>query len=172
VLKNVTSSQLDDPTPCKSWTVRELINHIVGGAFFFATVAETEEMPHDDIDPDFAEGDFQAAFAQGSQRALTAFNQEGAMDRTVELPSGKISGSQCMWRAAREFLVHGWDLATSTGQLIAFDNELAEGLLHAPAGDIPDDLRGEEPKPFALRVDIGDDAPTLSRLVAYMGRVP
>ena len=31
VLAEVTADQLDDPTPCSSWSVRELINHIVGG---------------------------------------------------------------------------------------------------------------------------------------------
>jgi uncharacterized protein (TIGR03086 family) len=171
VLHNVTPAQLDDPTPCESWKVRDLINHIVGGASFFATVAERGEMPHDG-ESDFADGDFRAAFAQGSQRCLVAFSQEGAMDRIMELPSGTITGARCVWRASRELLVHGWDLATATGQLLTFDNDLAEQLLDAPTGDLPDSVRGEEPKPFARRVDIADDAPAMSRLLAYMGRVP
>jgi hypothetical protein len=34
VLANVRRDQYDDPTPCASWTVRDLVHHIVGGAHF------------------------------------------------------------------------------------------------------------------------------------------
>ena len=43
VLDNVKTDQLDDPTPCKSWTVRALINHIVGGAQWFGATTEAGE---------------------------------------------------------------------------------------------------------------------------------
>jgi uncharacterized protein (TIGR03086 family) len=172
VLHNVTSGQLDDPTPCESWNVRDLINHIVGGTFFFAGVAGSEEMSGDGHDVDFAQGDYQAAFVEGSQRCLAAFSQEGAMQTMMKLPSGEVPGSRCVWRASRELLVHGWDLATATGQLISVDDALVEQLLETPPGDIPDAIRGDEPKPFAPRVQVADDAPAMSRLVAYMGRVP
>ena len=33
VLASVKPDQLDDPTPCKSWKVRDVINHIVGGSY-------------------------------------------------------------------------------------------------------------------------------------------
>ena len=31
VLAGVSAVQLDDPTPCSEWTVRELIDHVVAG---------------------------------------------------------------------------------------------------------------------------------------------
>src|SRR5437868_5369319 len=31
VLANVKSDQLDDPTPCPDWTVRDLLGHVIGG---------------------------------------------------------------------------------------------------------------------------------------------
>ena len=43
VLAGVKADQLDDPTPCQSWKVRELINHIVGGSHFFASVVNNGE---------------------------------------------------------------------------------------------------------------------------------
>ena len=36
VLANVTPDQLANPTPCQSWAVRDLINHFVGNAGWFA----------------------------------------------------------------------------------------------------------------------------------------
>lgn len=45
VLANVTPEQMDTQSPCASWNVRDLINHIVGGTFFFATIAEHGDLP-------------------------------------------------------------------------------------------------------------------------------
>ena len=41
VLAGVEVQQLDGATPCASWRVRELVNHIVGGPIYFAVTAET-----------------------------------------------------------------------------------------------------------------------------------
>lgn len=45
VLSTVSPEQMSNSTPCASWTVRELVNHIVGGPTFFAITAETGAAP-------------------------------------------------------------------------------------------------------------------------------
>ena len=40
LLGHVDDSDLGKPTPCTEWTVRDLANHIVGGATMFAVSAE------------------------------------------------------------------------------------------------------------------------------------
>ena len=45
VLSGVDDQKLDGSTPCASWRVRELVNHIVGGATYFAVTVETGEAP-------------------------------------------------------------------------------------------------------------------------------
>ena len=45
VLAGVEAQQLDGATPCASWRVRELVNHVVGGATYFAITAETGVAP-------------------------------------------------------------------------------------------------------------------------------
>ena len=35
VLANVTPDQMGDATPCAQWKVSDLVNHIVGGQYFF-----------------------------------------------------------------------------------------------------------------------------------------
>ena len=42
VLANVKVVELDDPTPCASWKVRDVINHLVGGSYFFAAATNGE----------------------------------------------------------------------------------------------------------------------------------
>ena len=36
IVDHIEPSQLDDPTPCSEWTVRDLLNHVTGGAEMFA----------------------------------------------------------------------------------------------------------------------------------------
>ena len=43
VLANVKPNQLDDDTPCKSWKVRNLINHMVGGSQWFGATMDAGE---------------------------------------------------------------------------------------------------------------------------------
>lgn len=172
VLANVSPSQLDDPTPCASWKVRELIDHIVGAQIFFAVAAETGAAPTGGDRPDFAAGDFEAEFARNSTRAVAAFAADGAMDKTMKLPFGELPGSIFVWIAATDTFTHGWDLAKATGQSTDLDPGLAEQLLAAAQASILDAMRGAEPLPFGPVVDVPTDAPAADRLAAFLGRRP
>ena len=86
VLANVTPNQLHDSTPCASWDVAELINHMVGGQAFFAA-ALAGEMPEGEA-PDFAAGDFVAAFDEASAACTAGFGGGGVMENMYTLPFG------------------------------------------------------------------------------------
>src|SRR3954451_21442976 len=90
VLSGVRADQLDTSTPCASWKVSDIINHVVGGQYFFAA-AMTGDQPQGDA-PDFAAGDYVAAFDQGAAACVAAFEADGAMERTVTLPFGQMPG--------------------------------------------------------------------------------
>ena len=42
VILGVKPDQLDDPTPCAEWTLRDLVNHVVGGLDTFRKAAAGE----------------------------------------------------------------------------------------------------------------------------------
>src|SRR5215475_12481382 len=86
VLAWVKPDQLDRATPCASWNVSDLINHIVGGQFFFAAIARGDQPSRDDTD--YANGDFVDAFERGSAEAIAAFGAPGARERTMHPPFG------------------------------------------------------------------------------------
>ena len=168
VLSNVRSDQLDDPTPCISWDVRTLINHIVGGSHWFAASTNAGVAP-DVPDTDFASGDFVASYDEGVKASLAAFGAPGAQEKIVKLPFGEFPGSAWMGLATMDTFQHGWDLAKATGQDTDLDPDLAAGLL-ANAG-IPDQFRGPDGQaPFGQQVDADDSAPPASQLAAYLGR--
>ena len=45
LVNGLTPDQLGNKTPCSEWTVRDLINHITGGATMFAVSAEQGSVP-------------------------------------------------------------------------------------------------------------------------------
>lgn len=172
VLAGVSADQLDDPTPCVSWRVRDVVNHIVGGSYWFAaSVNDGKSPPLPEDDPGFADGDIVAAYDEGTRQAVEAFGAEGAQDRMVELPFATLPVSAFMGLATTDHFVHAWDLAQATGQDIEFDQAHAEALLAGARAAIPDAFRGPDGQaPFGPAADCSDDAPASDQLAAFLGR--
>ncbi len=171
VLANVSPDQVDQPTPCSSWKVRDLINHIVGGTTFFAETVETGVSPTSRTTPDFASGDMVSEYDQGAKRAVAAFSAEGAMERVVKAPIGEVPGSVFVWIASVDAFAHGWDLAKATGQSTDLDPALASQLLDVSKVALTDDLRGpDKTKPFGYVVEVPDTATPADKLAGFLGR--
>ena len=170
VLGRVTPEQLTLPTPCASWQVSDLINHIVGGQFFFAAVASGEKPSR--VRPDFSAADFVGEFERGSTAAIAAFDEPGAMERTMHLPFGDLPGSVFVMIAATDTFIHGWDLAKATNQPANLDPDLAAELLTGARPFLSDSLRGPEGKAsFGPEQPCTPDAPQVDQLAAFLGRV-
>ncbi len=141
VLAGVSPEQLDTPTPCASWSVRDLVNHVVGATTYFAVTAETGTAPVGDTS-DFTTGDYVSRFKEGAARAVQAFEAEGAMEKMLKLPFAELPGSAFVNIATVDTFTHGWDLARATGQPSDLNPELAAQLLAFAQGFLPDSLRG------------------------------
>ena len=168
VLAGVRPDQLDDTTPCASWKVRDLVNHIVGGSYFFAASVEGSEVPAEA--PDFAGGDFLAAYEEGTKMAVAAFGAPGAMERELTLPFGQMPASAFIGLATTDTFTHAWDLAKATGQSTDLDPELAEQLLAGAKLFISDSFRGDEPMPFGPKQEAPPGATAADELAAFLGR--
>lgn len=173
ILANVTPADYDKPTPCASWTVRDVANHIVEGANWFALCVNAGEAP--DPDPthgvDYAAGDPLASYDEGVAASLAAFAAAGAQERIVKLPFGELPGSVFMGIATNDMFVHGWDLAKATGQPTDLDADLATQLLAQGQAFISDDFRGGDGQaPFGAELDAPASASAADRLAAFLGR--
>jgi uncharacterized protein (TIGR03086 family) len=170
VLVNVTPEQLGAGTPCESWDVRALVNHVVGGTHFFARSVRGDAMPAGDA-PDFATGDFVAIYDDGASQAVAAFAAPGAAEKMITLPFATLPGAAFMGIAATDAFAHGWDLARATGQSSDLDPELAASLLENAKVMLPDSLRGPNgTAPFGPVVDAPASAPAADQLAAFLGR--
>jgi uncharacterized protein (TIGR03086 family) len=171
VIANIKPDQLDAPSPCVSWKVADVINHVIGGHHFFAATMGGEAMQSGDSN--FASGDYLAAFDAASGASRSAFLAEGAMERMIDLPFGAMPGAAVASLLATDTLTHAWDIAKATGQSTDLAPDLAAGLLGGARGAIPESLRGEDGKAlFGPERDAPDGATNADRLAAFLGRAP
>jgi uncharacterized protein (TIGR03086 family) len=168
ILTTVQPDQLDAPTPCASWDARALIHHFVATARWWASVIGADEGLLGD---DAADEDQVAKYDTNIAVALEAFGPDGALDRTVQMPVGELSGTVVLGLAAIEQFTHGWDLARATGQSTDLDRALAEDLLVLAREAIIEEFRGpNELAFFGPMVDAPESAGPADRLAAFLGR--
>lgn len=174
ILASVRPEQLDGPTPCQSWQVRDLINHMVDAATFAAVVMETGDWRNGTGESvDHAAGDYLAAYDAATARAISSFQAEGALSKLVKLPFADLLGVVYASIATGDAFAHGWDLAKATGRPADLDPELAAELLSAVRPLLPEQMRGPDGQaPFGPEVAVPENAPAADRLAGFLGRQP
>jgi uncharacterized protein (TIGR03086 family) len=154
-------SQLNAPTTCEGWDVRALLNHMLLIQGYFAGKARGEDvtLSLSDDPPDVLSDDPSSDFARARAETLRIFAEPGVIERTG-LALGNVFGDQ---------LLHGWDLAVSTGQDSTMPAGLPEAALALTQGRWPEDQRPGVLKPA---VSAAANASAQERLLAYSGRDP
>jgi len=170
VLTSITPDQLGQASPCASWKVSDVINHVVGAQFFFAS-SVAGEPPAGGEAPDFSAGDFVASFDQGTAASVAAFSAPGAMERIVKMPFGDLPGAMLMGIAAADTFTHGWDLAKATGQSTDLDPALVGQLLPMLKMAIQDAFRGPDGQaPFGAAQTAPAGCTPADEMAAFLGR--
>jgi uncharacterized protein (TIGR03086 family) len=171
VIDKTTDDQLANQTLCTEWTVRDLINHMVGGATMFAISVEEGSVPDDVlgqlIGGDNLGDDPQGAWAAASDRAMKAFALPGAMDKIVKLPFGEMPTGIALNIAIFDVATHACDLAKATGQHVT-DDEMLDGALAVGQQMIGPDLR--VPGVFGDEQAAAAQASPEEKLLAFAGR--
>lgn len=167
VLANVSQDQMHNSTPCESWDVSDLVNHIVGTHVFF--LAGMNGTPPAES-ADATSGDYMAAYDEATSASLAAFSAEGALQKNVKMPFGEMPGAAVMGLATTDTFQHAWDLAKATGQDVDLAPELASALLSQSQKSISDAFRGPEGAPFGAEQQYGDGASNADKLAAFLGR--
>lgn len=168
VLAGVASDQLDAPSPCAQWKVRDVVNHIVGGQKFFTTAMRGEQPGGDEVD--YAAGDFLTSFDDESRQCIEAFQADGALQKTVSLPFGDMPGAAVMGLLTTDTFTHAWDVAKATGQDTDLAPELAAQLLETSKVMIQPAFRSEEGTVFGPEQPAPEGASAADQLAAFLGR--
>lgn len=155
-LAAIHADDLDKPTPCADWTVRDLAGHLSATPSRFLAMGRGEEVDWS-ATPDVAEGAWATAFRSAADDLIHHWHGQ---------PDDQAG--QADWQTA-ELALHTWDLSRATGRPSALDDEVAERGLAFMQQALTDDNRGGV---FGPPVTVADDAPAYDRLAAWAGRDP
>jgi uncharacterized protein (TIGR03086 family) len=166
LIASLRPDELSLPTPCSEWNVRQVIDHMIGTNHAFAR-AVSGAAPAHGASP--SGDDPAAAYAASARAALAAWQTPGALERTLNLPFGRMPGAQAIGFNIGDQLVHTWDLAKATGRDRTLDAEAAAAVLEAVRQRVSPEARGPG-RPFGPEQPCPPDAPISDRLAAFLGR--
>lgn len=163
----IQTMQMNDPTPCSEFTVHDVLDHMIVLGGSFAYWFRGDEAP--ELKAPAVYGWVPAAeFREVMDDLLDAVKSPGAMERLITTPMGEMPGETFARLVAFDGLIHGWDLAKSTGQgfevpaaVICAVDDFARGAL------TPETRDGNR---FKDATSAPEDADQLERLVAFSGR--
>jgi uncharacterized protein (TIGR03086 family) len=163
--------QWPDPTPDAGWDVRALVNHVLNEDLWAPpllhgmTIAEVG----DRFDGDQLGDDPQAAWAEAAAASVAAVSEPGALDRTVHVSFGDISGREYVSQLTCDHLIHGWDLARAIGADERLDPDLVDFAYEFLSPQV-DGWRSAGA--FGPRVAVPTGATRAEQLLALTGRQP
>ncbi|MFH8567133.1 TIGR03086 family metal-binding protein [Streptomyces sp. NPDC017993] len=171
--EHTTEEQLDAPTPCEKYAVRQVLGHLVGLTAAFRDAARKDLGPSTNTAPGETVPDVEPGWRgtlEGNLAALTeAWRAPDAWEGDTQAGGIALPAPIAGRIALNELVLHGWDLARATGQEYAPDRaslEVSYAML-APSSE----GEGNEPL-FGPPVPVPDDAPLLDRVVGLSGRRP
>ena len=151
---------LNASTPCRDWDVRAPLNHLLHSQRLVAGAAHGgSATPPPGRPPDLLGENPFLQYEEGRRATVAAYREPGVVEKA----------GATLAIASVEQLVHGWDLATATGQEATMPDDLAKAAFAVVDGRMSDRQRGTF---FEPAVPVPDDARAQDKLLGYLGRDP
>lgn len=179
VVDGIRDEHLAGPTPCPAYTVREVLGHLVGLTVAFRDAAWKELGPTTDTSPSAAlpvlVDNWRELLPGQLDELAEAWRAPEAWQGATRVGGVDLPGAVAAAVALNEVLIHGWDLARSTGQ--EYDPDKASLLVSygmlAPAAESADAAPDPAPESlFGPPIVLPEDAPLLDRVIGLSGRDP
>ena len=164
----IRADQLGGPTPCASFDVSGVLDHMASLASAYAPAFRGDPPPSDSEPTTRADASLPVRFQEAMDALLDAVQSPGALDRTITTPFGPMPGATFARLVAFDGLIHGWDLATSTRQPWDPPAQVVAEVDAFARQAIAPELRDGDT--FAEETQPTPDATPLIRLVAFSGR--
>lgn len=170
VVVGTTPEQFTASTPCADWDVQALANHLLGALVMFHDVASNGAADMAVLQGDHVGENFVASFDNLSAATVAAWKVGDRMTGTANMPWGEMPADVAVAMLADDVLVHGWDLAQSSGQQVDWDQALAGETLDFARMIFaaPENREGS----FGASVPVAAEADAMTQLIAFLGRNP
>jgi len=172
IISQVRPDQASLPTPCTAWDVGGLIDHLLHDLLQFTARASGEARHRQEARS--IGDDWNGAYREAADGLLAAWQADGALDHTVELPFGEVPAAWILGQHIADVVVHGWDIAKATGQSTDLDPELGQFSLDWARESLKPEFRGDEEsgRQFGREVPVAANAALYDRLAGFFGRDP
>ncbi|OOK65422.1 hypothetical protein BZL29_7778 [Mycobacterium kansasii] len=169
LLAHVTGDQWSGPTPCTGWTVADVTEHLIDVNHAFTNQLHPDSgaespnpagspLPDRLASPDELLARYRASTDELRRALVSAVQPDGQLPKPLR--------TRLALRVA-DLVIHGWDIATSTGGSLRIDEHLVdEALAFAEARSAALQRGGQ----FASPQPISSNAPAIDRLAALSGR--
>ncbi|MGH3731076.1 MAG: TIGR03086 family metal-binding protein [Micromonosporaceae bacterium] len=175
LLAGVSDDHLPAPTPSEGRSVADLLDHLMGLTVAFRDSATktpglTSQPPvtsAENLDPGWRE-----KLPVQLDDLVAAWRDPAAWEGMAEAGGVTLPAEVMAAVALDELVLHGWDLARSTGQPYHCDPESAQAVFEfASASAAPGEEKNREGL-FGPVVPVPDDAPLFDRALGFSGRDP
>jgi uncharacterized protein (TIGR03086 family) len=169
LVAGVGEQQWDVMSVCEDWTVRELVNHIVTGNYWAAELGSglTIDAVGARLDGDVLGAHPLQVYDDSALVAAAVFREPGAMERPCAVSYGPVPGEVYCGHRLMDVLIHGWDVATSTGQDTTLDPELVEALFEVIEPQLEQLVATGA---FGTPLEVEEGASRQTQLLAVLGR--
>ncbi|MCG8915798.1 maleylpyruvate isomerase family mycothiol-dependent enzyme [Actinokineospora sp. PR83] len=152
LVEGVRDDQRAAPTPCAEYTVADLLDHLDGVAVGFTVAAD------------------RVGVADRLRGLADAWGVPAAWEGETEGPVGLVLPNAVWGRIVlTEVVVHGWDLATATGNGLALPEDALRHCYEHVVRFVPE---APLPELWGPPVAVPPDAPLLDRILGITGRTP
>ncbi|MDQ1377127.1 MAG: hypothetical protein QOE15_1300 [Acidimicrobiaceae bacterium] len=174
IVAEVRPDQLGQPTPCASYDVAALLDHLVGAGHRAVELGRGEtptgyEFPHVEL------ADAADQLRGAGKESAVVWADDARLTAETTMPWGETyTGSTLVDMYLAELATHAWDLAKATGQLDRLDEGLAVAALDGARAMLKAEYRNmmEPGSPFGSEIEAPVYATCSERLAAFMGRDP
>ena len=173
LVRHLSDDDLTRPTPCTDMNVAGLLDHFLGLTREFRDAAAkvngngTPSASAEQLDPEW-----RTLLPHRLDALAAAWKDPAAWEGTATAGGVTMPADVMGSVALNELVLHGWDLARSTGQDFECDDASVRASFEfTEAMSVPGEEAGREGL-FGPVVVVPENAPTFERALGYSGRDP
>ena len=172
VLSDAAPSTLELRTPCADFSLHALLQHFFGTTTALARLGRREPLDADDpygAQVDWLGEGWQQRLAANVRDVAEAWTSSDAWEGTVSMGGQPAPATMIGEMSFAEVLLHGWDVARTTGQQLVVSEEVGQELRR---GVLETAEMGRSMGAYGAEVHVADDASDFDHALGAAGRDP